>query len=586
MANSIGATMKLDGFDSYYNDIQKVIKQGKSLANQMKGVEDSFDNAGTKTSTFGEVLKANLTSEAIISGVRNLGSAIQGIGSAIVGFVKDSVTAFAELEQNIGGSEAVFGEYASDVQKYAEDAYRTMATTQSEYLATANKMGALFQGSGLDTQRSMELTTQAMQRAADMASVMGIDTQTALDAVTGAAKGNYTMMDNLGVAMNATTLQAYAVSQGMDTAFSKMTNAEKAELAMQYFFENTSQYAGNFAAEAESTISGSIGMLTASVETWIAGLGNSEADIVNLTGNMVSAFSAVVENVVPVVEQIVGQLPIIVDAVIPAIESLFPSLLDTGFSVIEQLVDGILDALPKLVETAVPLINKFTMKITSQSGKILDVAIKIILTLIRGIIQALPDLIAMLPTVVKQIASTLIENAPLLLQVAIELIGALIEGIFGMIANVAGAVKNVGAKIVETLKTTSLKDIGLNLIKGLWEGITGGAKWLWGKITGFCSDIVDRFKDSLGIHSPSKLMANIVGKNMALGIGEGYENAMASVSKNMVGITTPSASVRTMNLGGVSIVVNGSEGQDVNQLADIVMQRMQSAVNRREAVFA
>ena len=82
-----------------------------------------------------------------------------------------------------------------------------MGVTQSEYLATANKMGALFQGSGLDVQKSAELTEQAMQRAADMKSVMGIDIQMARDSVAGAAKENFTMMDNLGVAMNATTIE-------------------------------------------------------------------------------------------------------------------------------------------------------------------------------------------------------------------------------------------------------------------------------------------------------------------------------------------------------------------------------------------
>ena len=63
-----------------------------------------------------------------------------------------------------------------------------MGVSQSQYLATANKMGALFQGSGVDQQKSLELTEKAMQRAADMASVMGIDMQMALDSVAGAAK--------------------------------------------------------------------------------------------------------------------------------------------------------------------------------------------------------------------------------------------------------------------------------------------------------------------------------------------------------------------------------------------------------------
>ena len=585
-ANSIGPKIQVDGVDSYYKDIQRIIQQGKNLGKQMEAVGNDFDNAGEKTSTFAEVLKANLTSEAIISAVKNLGSALKEVGSAVLDFVKNSVNAYGELEQNIGGSESVFGEYAKAVQGYAADAYKTMATTQSDYLATANKMGALFQGSGLDAQRSMELTTQAMQRAADMASVMGIDTQSALDAVTGAAKGNYTMMDNLGVAMNATTLEAYRVSQGMDTAFSKMSNAEKAELAMKYFFENTTQYAGNFEREATETISGSIGQLTAAVQTWVAGLGNASADVTHLTQNIIDAFESVVQNVVPVVENIIGQLPVVVKAVIPAITSLFPRLLDTAFKLVETLVDGIMDAAPKLIQTAIPLIVGFVQRIVDNLDKILQTGINLLMTLVEGILKALPKLIQMLPQIVMKAAKTLFDNRHLILQVGVELILALIQGFVYMISDIVGAVKNIGKNIIETFKTTDLKTIGTNIIKGLWDGITGAGKWLWGKITGFCKDIVDKFKDALGIHSPSRIFADVVGENIAYGIAEGYEDAMSGMARNMTGLITPNANVRTTNLGGVKIVVNGAEGQNVNELADIVMQRMQSAVSRREAVFA
>lgn len=585
-ANSIGPKIQVDGVDSYYKDIQRIIQQGKNLGKQMEAVGNDFDNAGEKTSTFAEVLKANLTSEAIMSAVKNLGSALKEVGAAVLDFVKDSVNAYAELEQNIGGSEAVFGEYAKAVQGYAADAYKTMATTQSDYLATANKMGALFQGSGLDAQRSMELTTQAMQRAADMASVMGIDTQSALDAVTGAAKGNYTMMDNLGVAMNATTLDAYAMSKGYETAFNKMSNAEKAEIAMQYFFEKTSQYAGNFEREATETISGSLGQLTAAVQTWVAGLGNASADVTHLTQNIVDAFNSVVANVTPVVQNIISQLPVVVQAVIPAITALFPQLLQTAFELVGTLADGVLSSLPQLIDTAIPLIVGFIEEIVNNLDKIIDTGIEVLLALINGIINALPRLIEMAPTIIMKVASALIQNTPQILAAGIQLILALIQGFLYMIGDIGKAVKDIGKKIVETFKTTDLKTIGTNIIRGLWDGIVGAGKWLWSKITGFCNDIVNKFKSALDIHSPSRVFADVIGQNIAYGIGEGYEDAMSGVARNMTGLITPNANVRTTNLGGVNIVVNGAEGQNVNELADIVMQRMQSAVSRREAVFA
>ena len=585
-ANSIGPKIQVDGVDSYYKDIQRIIQQGKNLGKQMEAVGNDFDNAGEKTSTFAEVLKANLTSEAIMSAVKNLGSALKEVGAAVLDFVKDSVNAYAELEQNIGGSEAVFGEYAKAVQGYAADAYKTMATTQSDYLATANKMGALFQGSGLDAQRSMELTTQAMQRAADMASVMGIDTQSALDAVTGAAKGNYTMMDNLGVAMNATTLDAYAMSKGYETAFNKMSNAEKAEIAMQYFFEKTSQYAGNFEREATETISGSLGQLTAAVQTWVAGLGNASADVTHLTQNIVDAFNSVVANVTPVVQNIISQLPVVVQAVIPAITALFPQLLQTAFELVGTLADGVLSSLPQLIDTAIPLIVGFIEEIVNNLDKIIDTGIDVLMALINGIINALPRLIEMAPTIIMKVASALIQNTPQILAAGIQLILALIQGFLYMIGDIGKAVKDIGKKIVETFKTTDLKTIGTNIIRGLWDGIVGAGKWLWSKITGFCNDIVNKFKSALDIHSPSRVFADVIGQNIAYGIGEGYEDAMSGVARNMTGLITPNANVRTTNLGGVNIVVNGAEGQNVNELADVVMQRMQSAVSRREAVFA
>ena len=585
-ANSIGPKIQVDGVDSYYKDIQRIIQQGKNLGKQMEAVGNDFDNAGEKTSTFAEVLKANLTSEAIMSAVKNLGSALKEVGAAVLDFVKDSVNAYAELEQNIGGSEAVFGEYAKAVQGYAADAYKTMATTQSDYLATANKMGALFQGSGLTAQRSMELTTMAMQRAADMASVMGIDTKSALDAVTGAAKGNYTMMDNLGVAMNATTLDAYAMSKGYETAFNKMSNAEKAEIAMQYFFEKTSQYAGNFEREATETISGSLGQLTAAVQTWVAGLGNASADVTHLTQNIVDAFNSVVANVTPVVQNIISQLPVVVQAVIPAITALFPQLLQTAFELVGTLADGVLSSLPQLIDTAIPLIVGFIEEIVNNLDKIIDTGIEVLLALINGIINALPRLIEMAPTIIMKVASALIQNTPQILAAGIQLILALIQGFLYMIGDIGKAVKDIGKKIVETFKTTDLKTIGTNIIRGLWDGIVGAGKWLWSKITGFCNDIVNKFKSALDIHSPSRVFADVIGQNIAYGIGEGYEDAMSGVARNMTGLITPNANVRTTNLGGVNIVVNGAEGQNVNELADIVMQRMQSAVSRREAVFA
>lgn len=187
-----------------------------------------------------------------------------GIGAML----KEVVTAAGELEQNLGGSSAVFKEYAASLQEYAAQAYQTMGLSQSQYLATANRMGALFQGSGFSIAESVDMTSQAMQRAADVASIMGVDICTAMEAVSGAAKGNFTMMDNLGVAINDTTLQIYAQEKGLGKL---ETTQQKVNAAMMMFMENTEYAAGNYARENE-TFAGSL-------QTFKAELQNAAAEI-------------------------------------------------------------------------------------------------------------------------------------------------------------------------------------------------------------------------------------------------------------------------------------------------------------------
>ncbi len=263
--------------------------------------------------------------------------------------VKSAIPLGMELEQNLGGTEAVFGEYAESIQTLAETAYRNMGLSASDYMATANKMGSLFQGSGLEQVRAMELSTKAMQRAADVASVMGIDASMAMESIAGAAKGNFTMMDNLGVAMNATTLSAYALEKGINFKWNTASNAEKAELAMQMFFERTEQYAGNFAREANSTLAGSFGRMKTNIQDILAKMALGQ-DIKPSLENLQESVLAFAHNIVPAVVAILNQLPDLVSGVLstvgPVIEqalgdikSPFGEILIAGLKVIQMIWD-------------------------------------------------------------------------------------------------------------------------------------------------------------------------------------------------------------------------------------------------------
>lgn len=145
--------------------------------------DDGFKNGLNKMQS---IAKTGFTAVAGAVGVTS---------TAIAGLVGKAVTMAGDLEQQIGGTEAVFGEFASTVQDKAAKAFDQMGLSANDFMATANKMGALMQGSGLSVEESMDLSTKAMQRAADVASIMGIDVNSAMESVAGAAKGNFTMMD-------------------------------------------------------------------------------------------------------------------------------------------------------------------------------------------------------------------------------------------------------------------------------------------------------------------------------------------------------------------------------------------------------
>ena len=131
-----------------------------------------------------------------------------------------------------------------------------------------------------------------------------------------------------------------------------------------------------------------------------------------------------------------------------------------------------------------------------------------------------------------------------------------------MISSAGTAAKNTFDTIVNTFISlpSEMLNIGKNIVHGIWDGITGAVDWLHDKIAGFCKGIVDGFKKNLKIHSPSRVFADVVGKNVALGIGEGFSGQMKLVAAQMaaavhglaVGISTPNWSIQQTAYAGAA----------------------------------
>lgn len=615
---------KINVFDKLKNKLNDAKERFTYFRKGASEAGDSLEEAGKKSIKFGDLVKANVIGDVIVNGLKGIASACKSIAKGFVDFVKESVSAFGELEQNLGGAEAVFGSHVDAVVEKSKSAYKNMGVAQSEYLATANKMGSLFQGSGLSQQRSLELTTKAMQRATDVASVMGIDTSQALESIEGAAKGNFTMMDNLGVAMNATTLQAYAAGKGINFVWNKASNAEKAELAMQMFFEKTEQYAGNFAREAESTLTGSIGMTKAAMQTLKENLGNSEADLKPMIMNLLNSVKAVVRNAAPVVRNVTNaileQTPSLLNAGAQMVNSLLDGLvsnlapiLSGAVDVVFTLVDGIVANLDPIMQAAVTLIVVLVGALADNIDKVIDAAFTLVDSLVNALLQDdnLSKILNSAVRLVIEISTGLIANVPRLIPAAFQLIGGIVKGLWDNKGLVVDAIVKVCKAMLEGFKnffgihspSTVFAGLGKNLLEGLWNGIKNMKDWLIRKIKSLGSAVTDAMKSVLGIHSPSTVFRDQIGKNMALGVGVGFETTMRDVAKRMTdsipmdvdinatGNFTARRAQAAVSGGNkvynFNVTINAADGGgDVRALASRIAEEIYDEMRRKERAYA
>ena len=320
----------------------KLFELFATLSLDTREFERNMRNATKQGSGFAGTMERQLTAGTVALG--NLAAdAAKSVAGALTGIIRDAFSLTGELEQNIGGAEAVFKDFSDNIQANAQTAYKTAGLSVSDYLAEANKMGSLMQGMGFTVGESFDMSVQWMQRAADVASIMGIDVSSAMQAIEGAAKGNFTMMDNLGVAMNDTALKAYALESGLiktDKEWAKLGQQQKIAAAFSMFMDKTAGYAGNYAKEND-TLAGSMTTLSAAWENLLSGAGDPEAfgDVVS------SAVSVIVEKAAEIFPQLVDAAVVVFESLVDAIVEYGPQwaelLLDAGAKMIASLYNGI-----------------------------------------------------------------------------------------------------------------------------------------------------------------------------------------------------------------------------------------------------
>lgn len=247
-----------------------------------------------------------------------------------------------------------------------------------------------------------------------------------------------------------------------------------------------------------------------------------------------------------------------------------PVIIQKGFEMLSNLVQGILNALPVMIQQLPQIITTFANIINDNFPTILMKGAELLLQFIKGILSAIPTLIANIPQIIQAIISVILaynwlnlgkqiiqffgngiskmvsfvsskaggifntvvnalKNLPqTLMNLAKNMISKFGKSITNATGTVKGAVKGVFNAIINGFKSlpSQMASIGTNLVKGLWNGIGNVKDWILGKIKGFGSSILNGIKSFFGIHSPSKVFADEVGKFMPMGIEVGFANQL------------------------------------------------------------
>lgn len=434
------------------------------------------------------------------------------------------------------------------VAEYANQAFKTAGLSANEYMETVTSFSAsLIQSLGGDTVRAAELANQAIIDMADNANKMGSDMSSIQNAYQGFAKQNYTMLDNLKLGYGGTQAEMFRLMSDAAALNEEFANTAvfsldaKGHLEAGYadivraihIVQTEMGITGTTAKEAEGTISGSISMTKSAWDNLIIGLGNPAADVQKLAQDVVASAQLVVNNVTPIIMNLISVLPMVFETLTSTMIELLPTLLETATSMFESVLEAIIEALPTLIPVVVQVIMTLVNTIIEHLPEILTAGITILITLASGIADAIPTLIPTVVQIFKVLILEIVNHLPEIITSGVDIIAALIVGLITAIPDIIKALPEIFVAIVNAFKEYDWASIGSDLMDGIKNGIVNA----WDNIKKAVSDVAgkikEKFKDIFGIESPSKWMRDNIGKNLDAGLAEGI-NRYKSLALNSV----------------------------------------------------
>lgn len=249
----------------------------------------------------------------------------------------------------------------------------------------------------------------------------------------------------------------------------------------------------------------------------------------------VQIISSIASGLIQSIPTLISSIPQIISQIGSALTGLAPQVMEMGGQILTQLANGIITYVPQMVAQLPTIISEFINFISGQLPTILEQGTQLLNEFVNGIIGAIPTFVSNLPQVITSFVDFIASNLPTIIQSGIDILINLVEGIIGAIPQLIAALPQIIEAIVSGIGSLmgSILEVGKNIVEGIWNGIKNAGSWLVSKITGWFDGIVGGVKRFLGIASPSKLFENEIGANMALGIGEGWDDEYDRVRRRI-----------------------------------------------------
>lgn len=478
-----------------------------------------------------------------------------------------------EYAQSVGKSVSdIQGKYDSlmsaqnVVLENANKAYMTAGMSANEYMDTVTGFSAsLISSLGGDTNKAADYANSALVDMSDNANKMGTDMESIKNAYQGFAKQNYTMLDNLKLGYGGTQEEMKRLLSdaekltGQRYDISSFADITQAIHAIQTQMDIT----GTTAKEASTTISGSWGSLKAAFQNVLVGLTTGGDMFDQSLDALINTAVTFGQNIIPAIKGalsgigylIEGLAPVIGETIPPLINDLAPTLANSAVSLISSLVNGLTQSATQFSECLSNMIIVAVAGISSVVPQLLDAASKIVSNLMQGLTNSMPQIVNGAVTLVEGLVNGLVNNIPLLIMGAVQLVASLANGLIAnlpriidagvnlitgivsasysmmpqiiqngmqLVVNLAvglvraipqliAALPRITGAIVKGFKSVNWFDLGLQLIKSIWEGIKsiGSEMWngvkektseLWGGVKNVVSEKLNNIKSAYDAH--------------------------------------------------------------------------------------